>query len=437
MRLGDIIVAVASPPGWSARGVIRLSGPGAWAALGVVMEGPPVSAGCVSARLRLGGDVLPVLLIAYAEGRSYTGEDSAEILLPGSPLVLDRVLGLLAGLPGVRLAEPGEFTARAYLAGRLTLEQAEGVAATIAAQSEGELESARELLAGRAGARYRAWADEVTTLLALVEAGIDFSDQEDVTAIASVELRRRLLRVLAELLESGGAAVSAGRTLPRVVLAGAPNAGKSTLFNALLGRRRAVVSAEPGTTRDALEEPLDLGRDVPGAGTVLLVDAAGLEAPRDAEIAAAMRGATRAALRSADLVVHCDPDGRFPALPIAPRSALRVRTKSDRAAAGGSEELAVCALDGWNLGALRAEIARLAIAGRASGLAALLPRHRAAMARAAAHLAEAAALARAAAGAEVMAGELRPALDALGELVGRIDADRVLGRVFAAFCVGK
>jgi tRNA modification GTPase len=438
MRLGDIIAAVASPPGWSARGVIRLSGPGTWALLGGVMEPAPARAGSSAARLRLDGHDLPVLLLTYAAGRSYTGEESAEVLLPGNPLLLDRVLRLLAALSGVRLAGPGEFSARAYLGGRLTLDEAEGVAATIAAQNDGELACAHDLLAGRTGQTYRAWADEVTTLLALVEAGIDFSDQEDVSAIGHEDLGRRIGHLLPELAAFTGARAGKEcvRTWPRVVLAGAPSAGKSTLFNALLGRRRAVVAEEPGTTRDILAEALDLSDDLPGAGVVNLGDEAGLERLLPLSAPPSAQEAALDAIAGADLVVHCDPSGRFDPLPHA-RNVLRVRTKADRPSASGAAGLPVCALDGWNVGELRRRIADRAVAHRAPGLAALLPRHRHAVAGAAQFLGEAASQVRHGAGAEVIAGELRGALDALGALVGRIDADEVLGRVFAAFCVGK
>lgn len=458
MRTGDTIVAIASPAGRSARGLIRLSGPGLG---GVMAEAfgsmPPV--GASEGRLRLSPHSLPVLVTRYASPRSYTGEDGAEILLPGNPFLLERVLARLLSLPGVRLAEPGEFTARAYLAGKLSLDQAEGVAATIAAASEEQLRAAGELLAGSTGAAYRAWADDLATLLALVEAGIDFTDQEDVVPIPPRELRRRL-GTLDEAIRAfvGSSRGGEARTaLPRVVLAGEPNAGKSTLFNALLGRRRAVVSPAAGTTRDALEEPLDLSGALPGAGTVLLVDVAGFDA--DAESAAAdsteprihldMQRRAREAVTNADAVVHCDPSGKFPALSVpADTTVIRVRTKADlphahddRGAAPGIAALPVCALDGWNLPVLRRAIADAACGSRSGGVAAILPRHRRALAETRVALRagiertgdDAGALSDPAA----VADALRAALDALGELTGRISPDDVIGRVFATFCVGK
>jgi tRNA modification GTPase len=241
--------------------------------------------------------------------------------------------------------------------------------------------------------------------------------------------------------------------LPRVVLAGPPNAGKSTLFNALLGRRRAIVSPVAGTTRDALEEELDLSADAPGAGTVILIDLAGLDEPPAAAIDAAAQSRARETIAAADAVIHCDPSGRFPGLVARPGTPMiRVRTKADvpgaararrpdRAVDAGREPLAICALDGWNLPALRRAIADAAWGSRAAGLAALLPRHRRALTDAATQLREARALiapaARALPDPALTASALRAALDVLGELVGRISPDDVIGRVFATFCVGK
>ncbi len=448
MRTGDTIAAIASPAGRSARGVIRLSGPGAADVLKQVLvrEAPSgASVGC----LRIAAVSLPVLVVRYDSPRSYTGEDAAEILLPGNPLLLERSLARLVSIEGVRPAEPGEFTARAYLAGKLTLDQAEGVAATIAAANDDQLRAAGALLSGSTGAAYRAWSEELATLLALVEAGIDFTDQEDVVPIAPEALRARLAALDAAIGTQVGSsrAGEARAALPRVVLAGEPNAGKSTLFNALLGRRRAVVSPVAGTTRDALEEPLDLAGALPGAGTVLVIDLAGLDAGDDgpAGVHADAQGRARDAIARADAVIHCDPTGRFPPLPVAPGApVIRVRTKADLPHGGGSARiaaLAVCALDGWNLPVLRRAIADAACTAGDAGVAAILPRHRRALAYARAGLAGAiermAGDSRALSEPAAVADALRGAMDALGELTGRVTPDDVIGRIFATFCVGK
>jgi tRNA modification GTPase len=389
-----------------------------------------------------------VLVSLFRGPRSYTGEDAAEIQVPANPVLVERVLRALTSREGVRAAEAGEFTARAYLAGKMTLSQAEGVAATVAASSDEQLAAARALLEGRAGEEYRRWADEVATLLALVESGIDFTDQEDVVPIAPAALLARVGALRGELfahLGGVGGRESAG-ALARVALVGRPNAGKSTLFNALLGRRRAVTSPVAGTTRDVLAEELDLARDVPGAGMVLLEDLAGLDAveggtavgPAVAPVEA-QRAAERA-VREADVLVWCDPAGRFEGVDVSAAKVIRVRTFADRPGHGGREDLAVCALDGWHVGALRRAIAEAATTSRGAGVAALLPRHRRAMREAAGRLegaAESVGAGPRLSAPEVTATALRGALDALGELVGRISPDEVLGRVFATFCIGK
>jgi tRNA modification GTPase len=436
--------------------MIRLSGPNTFDVLQTLRPGCHAPSSGRAARLaapatfKLDPHTLPILLSTSPAPHSYTGEHTAEIQLPGNPFLVERLLHTLTAIQGVRLAQPGEFTARAYLAGKLTLSEAEGVAATIAATTSEQLAAAADLLAGRTGERYRAWSEELATLLALVEAGIDFTDQEDVVAIAAPVLHGRLEALAAELrahLGSGGEPTTA---LPHVALVGRPNAGKSTLFNALLGRRRAVTSPIAGTTRDVLTEELDLATDAPGAGAVLLQDLAGLEdrggglSARTPPVPSSDQLAAHHALQRADLLLWCDPTGRFDSAPfnLPPKPTLRIRTFGDQPHAREQtrEDLTVCALDGWHLPLLRRAIADAATTSRTAGIAALLPRHRRAISQAINHLTDAAQRSHGLNHLdhpEVIALALRLALDEIGELTGHISPDEVLGRVFATFCVGK
>ncbi|RMD65154.1 MAG: hypothetical protein D6824_03065 [Planctomycetota bacterium] len=454
LALEETICAPASPPGAAAAGLIRLSGPATRSALRAALTSSvPERPGAHRAQLRLFSRfTVPAQLLLFRAPRSYTGQDAAELLVPGAAAALQETLRRLLATPGVRLAQPGEFTLRALLLGRLSVAQAMGVAATIAAQNEEELACAQRLLSGKAEETAARARNTLLEALALVEAEADFADQEDVALVQPASLAKALEDCETMLQhERGNATSDPGCAAARVALVGPPNAGKSTLFNALLGRRRAVTSPLPGATRDALEELLDLRDATPLAPPCLLIDLAGLDAawsPCGDADAHAQRRAVEV-VRGAHVLLHCDPSGRFAQLP-GQRPAhriIRVRTKADLLedadAGGAGEAIAVCALDGWRLDALKRAVADACahVAG-ASGLARVAPRFAQAIDEALQSLREARSLLQGSAAPrveplELVAQLLRDAADALAPLTGQTTPDDVLGRIFSTFCIGK
>jgi tRNA modification GTPase len=443
------ILACATPPGRAARGIVRISGPDAFDLVARLAELPSIERGVHRLRLQLEAGECACLVLLAPSPHSFTGEDTVEIQCPGNHLLLDRVIETLlrrASVRGIdaRRAEPGEYSARAYLNRRLDLVQAEGVAATIAARSDAELRAAGMLREGKLGDHARTVADAIAGALALVEAGIDFTDEEDIVAITSRDLRDRLVAVRDQIDELLRRSVGFEQLedIPWVVLAGAPNAGKSTLFNALLGRDRAVVSALAGTTRDVLVEPLSIDT-AHGPAEVMLVDVAGRE-DAATTLQRDMQGSAATAARRAALILICVPAGEV--RPDVREREIVVTTKTDLATHPPSFGVCVSASTGQGLDTLRdliaARLAREAVS-LDSDLMVLRQRHESALRAAYEALAEALLIvgphvdARHLADSELIATALRAALDETAGLAGDVTPDDVLGRIFSTFCIGK
>lgn len=460
----DTIIAVSSPPGSSWRGLIRLTGPDALRCLKHLTSDSADVPGRITAS-RLKGTGLSVLVMTFHAPRSFTGEDVVEIQLPGHPALLERVLRQCIRLEGVRLAEPGEFTYRAFANRRIDLTQAEGIAATIAATNDAQLRAAGQLRLGQLGQFAERHVETLAQILALVEAGIDFTDQDDVVPITADRLFEQVTQVrqdLSDLLSRSHAWGELG-ALPRVVLIGPPSAGKSTLFNALLAKERAVIDAMPGTTRDVLAEPWHLRHERGDTQQVMLVDVAGLSPTGQpvesgllwAGIDASAQAAARSQIERADVVLVLRPADE-PAvehqwsLPASVKR-LDVMTKMDlgrgEAFCGDEPALQISAISGDGLDALQTAVWH-ALGERGSSLSAesmaLGPRHEACLREALSNLDEVLLWIEPSVGGggavdhvEMVAAGLRGGLDALAALGGVMSPDDVIGKVFATFCVGK
>jgi len=445
---GDTICAISSAAGPAGRTIVRVSGPEAVALAAATAEPVREMAGGEARRLtlHLAGMLVPAWVYVFRGPRSYTGEDIVELHLPGNAILARMVLDDLIRR-GARPAEAGEFTARAYFNRRMDLTEAEGVAAAVSAGSERELIAARQLLAGELARRLSPMMDQLADTLALVEVGIDFTD-EDVTFLSTDELLARIVAIHADLrrLVRDSARFERLSHEPRVVLVGRPNAGKSTLMNALSRSARAIVSPQAGTTRDVLSAEVELA-----SGLVTLLDVAGLETDENgqtpegvlAEVHQQMQRRAREAVAQADLVVLVrEISDRSPPIDIGRSADLSVWTKLDLAGAAGDlpamrgDAVAVSAVTGAGMEELRRRLDELAFGkGGQEATLALNTRHLAEIDAALAALDRATKAADE--GAELAALELREALDALGRILGAVTPDELLGRIFSRFCIGK
>jgi tRNA modification GTPase len=453
---GETIFALASGGLRAGVAVVRISGPAAAAALQRLTQDRELPAARMASVRRLtdpaGGEVLDEALVLLFPGPgSFTGEDVLELHLHGGPAVIEGVLAALGRLPGLRPAEAGEFTRRAFINGRLDLTQAEAIADLVEAETAAQRRQALDQAAGALGRLYEDWRGRLVAAIAHVEAGIDFSD-EDLPEDIDQAARRALIGLRDEIaghLDDGrrGERLRSGVHL---ALLGRPNAGKSTLLNLLAGRDAAIVSETAGTTRDVIEVHLDLG-GVP----VILADTAGLrENGDDIEQEGVRRAAERADWADLKLIVVDQADW-----PDMPKDLLRLAgdgralvlvNKSDLAASplegevpaelAAASVLPLSAKTGAGIEAfittLTDRVRGLALAGAGAAPAPTRARHRQALEEARDVL-DTAIDGWGARGPELTAEDLRLAARAIGRITGRVDVEDLLDVIFSDFCIGK
>jgi tRNA modification GTPase len=450
----DTIAAIGTAAGGAARGMIRVSGPQTvdcisqcfYPTTNLALSSIKHSQ-TISGELRLdGGPALPCELLLWPNERSYTRQPSAELHTLGSPPLLELALSTLCR-HGARMAEPGEFTLRAFLAGRLDLTQAEAVLGVIDAQNSESLQTALGQLAGGLSKPLMALREQLLQLLAHLEAGLDFVE-EDIEFIAAAEIERQLASAQQLVAETLAQLISRNQSqvLPKVVLVGPPNAGKSSLFNALVDKYRvsdehdrALVSELAGTTRDYLMAAVDLQ-----GLKCALIDTAGVDPLVDEGsipgFAQEMTGEQR---KQADCQVQCfDATAPLENLPESD-STILVQTKSDLLpeqidAPQQATMIRCSSRTGEGLELLAQTIATQLGASNSSGaVASTTARCTDSLHRAAESLESALALVHAGGGDELLAADLRSALAELGRVVGAVYTDDVLDRIFSQFCIGK
>ncbi|GAB4347252.1 MAG: tRNA uridine-5-carboxymethylaminomethyl(34) synthesis GTPase MnmE [Gammaproteobacteria bacterium] len=444
----ETIAAVATPPGQGGVGIIRVSGPAARdIAASLLGECPEPRYARYAGFRDDTGEVLDFGIALFFPGpHSFTGEDVIELQGHGGPVVLDRVLRRILQL-GARMARPGEFSERAFLNDKLDLAQAEAIADLIEAGTEQSARSAMRSLQGEFSRRVSELVEEVIEIRVFIESAIDFPEEEiDFLAESDIDERLAALlerNVVLRRLARQGALLREGMS---VVIAGQPNVGKSSLLNALSGRESAIVTRQPGTTRDVLREQIVI-EGMP----VHVIDTAGL---RESDDIVELEGINRAwrEIERADrlLLVVDDRFGvgeeerailkRLPER--LPKTVIRNKIDLSGAEAGcqtgGSDpELRLSALTGEGIDRLRDHLRESAGFTAESGLFSARRRHLEALSRAEGHLEGALERLRRREGGELAAEELRLAQQSLNEITGEFSSDDLLGRIFSSFCIGK
>jgi len=459
MYAADTIVAPATAPGRGAVAIIRLSGPKALEILRSIWK--PLTAGELKARRIYLGEVIDpdsgahldrALAFIMRAPASLTGEDVAELHMHGGPFLVRRIIAL-AVERGARMAEAGEFTRRAFLNGRIDLTEAEAVADLVEARGDAALRQAIAQLAGALAEKVRGMRDKVIGIRAHLEAEIDFSD-EDIRMPARGEIAAEIGRITADVaaLHASFARGRIAREGARAAIIGKPNAGKSSLLNILLGTDRAIVTDIPGTTRDVIEDTVQLG-PVPLA----ILDTAGLRQGRD-EVERLGIERTRRSVAEADLLIavfdssrELDSDDAEIIALCRERAGVAVLNKNDLPGRIAIAELrdrgiampavAISALTGAGIERLRQELARaidaIAGPGAENEIAISRQRHRDSLAAAMRALQAARESALRAMPPEIVAVDIAAAADALGAITGEVATEDVLDRIFSEFCIGK
>jgi tRNA modification GTPase len=435
MRDGDTIVALSSGATPSGVAVIRLSGPSVRQLLEKTIGRLPKPRLLTLSDISCNGEILDQGLVAFFPApHSFTGEDCAELQVHGSPAVVRAILRRLTGDNLARLAEAGEFTRRAFENGKLNLVEVEGLGDLISAETENQRHQAQARLAGGLTRQIEGWREKLLDIRAEIEARLDFSDEGDVAADipASVGME---ISILGQRIQDALAHLEHGRIIRegfRVALAGPPNAGKSSLLNRLAHSDIAIVTDEPGTTRDVREVAIDLGGQL-----VILLDMAGL---RETESKAEAEGVRRAQVEMsrADLVLWLSPVDLPQDVPadVPITDIWQVATKIDKGLPSRSHLHAVSSLTGEGLPQLLDALRLTASQAASHGEPPLLSRERdrASLESALLCLEEAATSLDQ---PELAAEALRAASDSLARLLGKIDTEMVLDRLFSAFCIGK
>jgi tRNA modification GTPase len=435
------IFAVSTGSGRAGIAVVRLSGPEVQAVLTALVRNVPLPrrASLKTIRSRDGAEMIDKGVVLFFPGpHSVTGEDVAEFHVHGSPTVVERLLLELSSFANCVPAEPGQFTKRAFENERLDLVEVEGLSDLLASETEAQRSLAMRQFSGEASSVYHSWHSELTGILAIIEASIDFADEDGVAEQAIAQVRPRMLafsRMLQGALLHSEKAALVRRGL-RIVIAGAPNVGKSSLLNALAGRRAAIVSDIAGTTRDVVEAPL-----VINGLPVSLADTAGLRDATDDEIEREGMERSRAEIAGADILVWVTVAGDAAALPMRTpnivvhnkadlvlRESIHLRNESDVAVSVKSGEgIDLLKLRLSELVSQRTSLTETAVMVRA--------RHRIAIQESIRFLNDA--LSKPDHALELMAEDVRKAATAMASITGRVGVEDFLGRIFSEFCIGK